>query len=85
MLGVEPHAPRGPFYSPKGHRSNWSSIWKALVAFCSQVRRTVQCTLDSEQCNDFKSHDWLLTCSGGTGLSGAPVDRWPLADMAASC
>jgi hypothetical protein len=49
LLGVELHAPRGPFYSPKGPRSLWSSIWKALVAFCSWVHRTVWCTLDSEQ------------------------------------
>jgi hypothetical protein len=49
LLGVELHAPRGPFYSPKGPRSLWSSIWKALVAFCPWVHRTVWCTLDSEQ------------------------------------
>jgi hypothetical protein len=39
MLGVVLHAPRGPFYSPKGPKSRWSSIWKALVAFCPWVHR----------------------------------------------
>jgi hypothetical protein len=34
MLGVVLHAPRGPFYSPKAARSRWSSIWKAILAFC---------------------------------------------------
>jgi hypothetical protein len=48
-LGVELHAPRGPFYSPKGARSRWSSIWKALVTLCPRVHRTVRCTPDSEQ------------------------------------
>jgi hypothetical protein len=41
MLGVELHAPRDPFYSPRGPRSCWSSIWKALVAFCLRVHWTV--------------------------------------------
>jgi hypothetical protein len=31
------HAPRGPFYSPKAARSRWSSIWKAILAFCRVV------------------------------------------------
>jgi hypothetical protein len=41
VFGVLLHAPRGPFYSPKGARSRWSSIWKALVAFCQRVHMTV--------------------------------------------
>jgi hypothetical protein len=35
MLGVVLHAPRGPFYSPKAARNRWSSIWKAILAFCA--------------------------------------------------
>jgi hypothetical protein len=38
------HAPRGPFYSPKAARSRWRSIWKAILAFCRVVHRTVRCT-----------------------------------------
>jgi hypothetical protein len=34
MLGDVVHAPSGPFYSPKAARSHWSSIWKAILAFC---------------------------------------------------
>jgi hypothetical protein len=37
-------SPRGPFYSPKAARSGWSSIWKALVAFCPWAHRTVRCS-----------------------------------------
>jgi hypothetical protein len=88
---VELHALRGSFYSPKGPRSRWSSIWKAMIAFCPRVHRTVRCTPDSEQCNDYKIPDWLVSCSGGhgtirwgTGLSGAPVDRWASANVAAN-
>jgi hypothetical protein len=44
MLGVLLHVPRGSLYSPKGPRSRWISIWKALVAFCPQVHRTVRYT-----------------------------------------
>jgi hypothetical protein len=44
LLGVVLHAPRGPFYSPKAARSRWSSIWKALVAFCPWAHQTVRCT-----------------------------------------
>jgi hypothetical protein len=47
MLGVLLNAPRGPFYSPKGPRSRWSSIWKALVAFYPRVHWTVRCTPDN--------------------------------------
>jgi hypothetical protein len=33
---------------------------------------------------DQESPDWLVSASRGTGLSGAPLDRWPGADVAAS-
>jgi hypothetical protein len=45
VLGVMLHAHRGPFYSPKAARSRLSSIWKALVAFCSWAHRTEQCVI----------------------------------------
>jgi hypothetical protein len=38
------HAPRGPFYSSKAARSRLRSIWKAFLAFCRVVHRTVRCT-----------------------------------------
>jgi hypothetical protein len=44
MLGILLHVPRGPFYSPKAARSSWRSIWKAFLAFCRVVHRTIQCT-----------------------------------------
>jgi hypothetical protein len=44
MLGVLLHVPRGPFYSPKAARSRKRSIWKAFLAFCRVVHRTVWCT-----------------------------------------
>jgi hypothetical protein len=31
-----------------------------------------------------ESPDWLVSTSRGTGLSGAPIDRWPGADMSTS-
>jgi hypothetical protein len=49
MLSVLLHAPRGSFYSPKGQRGYLFFNWKELIAFCSWVHRTVQCTPDSEQ------------------------------------
>jgi hypothetical protein len=41
MLGWLLHAPRGPFYSPKAARSRWRQSWKANLAFCRVVHRTV--------------------------------------------
>jgi hypothetical protein len=41
MLGWLLHAPRGPFYSPKAARSCWKQSWKANLAFCRVVHRTV--------------------------------------------
>jgi hypothetical protein len=91
MLGVVLHAPRGPFYSPKGPRSRWSSIWQGMVAFYPRVHQTVRCTPDREQCNDNESLDWLLSASGapdcsvgGTRLPDAPFDRWLEADVTTS-
>jgi hypothetical protein len=49
MLDVVLHVPRGPFYSPKAARSRWSSIWKAILAFCRVAHRTVRCTTGYEQ------------------------------------
>jgi hypothetical protein len=65
--------PRGPFYSPKEPRSRWSSIWKALVALCPRVHRTVRSTPESEQCNDYWILDWLVSDFGGTRPS---TSRW---------
>jgi hypothetical protein len=48
------------------------------------VHRTVWCTPDSEQCNDYEIPDWLISFSGGTRLFGAPIDRWLSANVAAS-
>jgi hypothetical protein len=93
MLGLVLHAPRAPFDSSKGPRSRWSFIWQELVAFCPWVHRTIRCTPNSEPCKEKESPDWLLSSSrghqldcpvGGTGPSGAPLDRWPGADMATS-
>jgi hypothetical protein len=44
MLGFLLNAPRGPFYSPKSARSRWRETWKAILAFCRVVPRTVRCT-----------------------------------------
>jgi hypothetical protein len=43
MLRYLLHAPRGPFYSPKAARSRWRQTWKAILAFCRVVHRTVRC------------------------------------------
>jgi hypothetical protein len=64
MLGVLLHAPRGPFYSHKGPRSRWNPIWKALVAFCLWVHRTIRCT-GQLMCNGYESSDWSPSFSGG--------------------
>jgi hypothetical protein len=41
MLVLLLHAPRGPFYSPKIARRRWRQSWKANLAFCHVVHRTV--------------------------------------------
>jgi hypothetical protein len=76
------HAPRGPFYSHKGPRSRWSSIWQALVAFCPRVHWTVRCTPDNEQCNDRESADWLLSTSRGHRIVQWVAPEHPVHHMA---
>ena len=78
MFGIVLHVPRDPFYSPKGPRSRWSSIWQALVDFRPRVHRTVNSAMAE---NPLIGYVLLL---GGTGPSGAPLDRWPEADVATS-
>jgi hypothetical protein len=34
-----------PFYSPKEARSHWRPTWKASLAFCRVVHRTVRCAI----------------------------------------
>jgi hypothetical protein len=61
--------------------------WLPSVCGCiglSDAHRTVRCTPDTALCNDYKSSDWLVSCSGGIGPSGAPCDHCPLADVATS-
>jgi hypothetical protein len=53
VLGVLFHAPRDPFYSLKAPRSRWSSIWKAIVALCPWVHRTVGCPTGQGTVCDF--------------------------------
>jgi hypothetical protein len=77
------HTPRGPFYSPKVARSRWrlgapfgmpllpSVRWRTGL---SGAHRTVNRTSTG---HDKESSDWLVSASGGTGLSSAPVDCWP--------
>jgi hypothetical protein len=73
MLGVLLHTPRGPFYSPKAARSPWSSIWKAILAFCWAAHRTVRCTTGHEQC---------LSGARSLSLSGE-ADRWTFGPLGA--
>jgi hypothetical protein len=78
MLGMLLHAPKGSFYSPKGPMSRWSSIWKALVAFCPRVHRTLHSAMFA---NPLIGWFPILGAPyrpvGGTGLSGASM--WSLA------
>jgi hypothetical protein len=53
MLGVMLHAPRGLYYSTKVATSRLSPNWKALVAFCPWVHRTVRCTTGQWTVRDF--------------------------------
>jgi hypothetical protein len=76
--------PRGPFIAPKWPRSHWNSIWKALVALCPRVHRTVRCTPDTTQCNSYRSLFGCFPLLGGTEPSGGwhrnvRCSCWPLA------
>jgi hypothetical protein len=66
-------APMGPFYSPKGPRSRWDSIWKVILAFCRVVHWTVRCTTGHEQC-----------LSGARSPSfSSEADCWPFGPLGA--
>jgi hypothetical protein len=87
-LGVSFIAPRelGAVGAPFGRPLLPSVRWCTEL---SGAHRTVNSTCTRR---DRESPDWLVSSSvghqtfrcGGTGLSGAPYDRWPEADVAAS-
>jgi hypothetical protein len=56
----------GPFYSPKAARSRWRSTWKAILAFCRVVHRTVQCATGQLQ---------YMSGARFPSISGV-ADRW---------
>jgi hypothetical protein len=72
--------PRGPFYSPKAARSRWRLVWKAFLAFCRVVHRTVTVAV---RCAIY-FHIWRIRslvlrigwrtghCPVHTGQSGVP-------------
>jgi hypothetical protein len=74
------HAPRGPFYSPKAARSHWRQSWKANLAFCRVVHRTVtlavQCAIafQNKRSRPLQIRARWRTghCPVHTGQSGAP-------------
>jgi hypothetical protein len=72
MLGDELHAHRGPFYSPKGPRSRWSSIWKASVRGCTGLPGAHR-TVNSATTRDPLIGDFLL-------LEGHQTFRWVAPD-----
>jgi hypothetical protein len=74
MLGVLLHVPRGPFYSPKAARSRWIPTWKANLAFCRVVHRTVRCTTGHLM---FMSGAWFLS-------TRRAADRWSPGSVGAS-
>jgi hypothetical protein len=73
MLVYLLHAPRGPFYSPKAARSRWRQSWKANLAFCRVVHRTVPvavwCAIAFQ---NRRSRPLQLQVRWRTGQSGAP-------------
>jgi hypothetical protein len=78
------HAHRGPFYSPKRPRSHWSHIWKAPVAFCLRVHRTVWWCTQQLLHNGYESSDWPPSFSSGhqTVQWHTRHVRWPFLTIA---
>jgi hypothetical protein len=67
------HAPRVPFYSRKAPRSRFSSIWKALVAFCPWTHRTV----NNARFPSFSAEADRCKPRGTPDSPVPPPDRWP--------
>jgi hypothetical protein len=75
----------GSLYCPKTARSHWSSIWKAILAFCRVAHRTwtvlVRCPISfifwRSQPLHLRSPWRTGHCLVHTGQSGAT--KWPLA------
>jgi hypothetical protein len=65
-------APFGRFWLPSAHG-------------CTELSGAQKTVNIARTGHDRESPVWLISCSMGTGLSGVPLDRWPEADVAASC
>jgi hypothetical protein len=84
MFGILLHVPRGLFYSPKAARSRWRPAWKAIIAFCWVVHRTVRCTTGHEQylsgarspSFSGEADHWIFGPVGAPDSLVWPSDRW---------
>jgi hypothetical protein len=72
------HAPRGPFYSPKAARSRWRPTWKANLAFCWVVHRTMRCTTGQPLFMSSARFPSIQRAADrwSSGLVGAPDTVW---------
>jgi hypothetical protein len=92
MLGVELHAPRGPFIAPRdlgAIGAPFGRPWLPSVRGCtglSGAHRTVNSATTTKSLIGWfpvlGAPDCLM---GSIGPSGAPCDCWPPTDVATSC
>jgi hypothetical protein len=76
-----------PFIAPRelgSVRAPFGRPWLSSVCGCTRLLGAHQIVNSVHAGRGRESPDWLIFCSGGTGLSGAPLDRWPPTDVAAS-
>jgi hypothetical protein len=76
-----------PFISPRGLGAvgdPFGRPWLPSVRGCTGLSGTHRTVNSAQAGREQRIPDWLLYCSGGTRLSGTPLDHWPEADVAAS-
>jgi hypothetical protein len=76
-----------PFIAPRDLevvRALFGRLWLPSVRGCTGLSGAHQIVNSARDGRDTESSDLLISCSGGgTGPSGAPLDYWPKADVAA--
>jgi hypothetical protein len=77
-----------PFIAPRELGAVGAPFGRPLLSYvrwCNELSGEHRIVNSARAGHDRESPDWLISYSGGTRLSGVPLDWWTRANMSTSC